>query len=77
MDNDKPKDPGLNHQLSLHLVSIRNYQDNMFSTEYPMFVALKKFGKKASLARQIIEDNKPQESSERELNENEREEEMI
>jgi hypothetical protein len=77
MDNDKPKDPGLNHQLSLHLVSIRNYQDNMFSTEYPMFVALKKFGKKASLARQIRSENQPQESSERELNNGETEEEMI
>ena len=77
MNNDKPNDLGLNHQLSLHLVSIRNFQDNMFSTDYPMFVAQKKFGKKASLARQIRSDNQPQESSERELNDSETEEEMI
>jgi len=77
MNNDQPKEPGLNHQLSLHLVSIRNFQDQMFFTEYPMFVALKKFGKKASLARQIRSENQPQESNERELNDSEKEEEMI
>jgi len=74
---DKPNEPELNHQLSLHLVSIRNFQDQMFFTEYPMFVALKKFGKKASLARQIRSENQPQESNERELNDSEKEEEMI
>jgi len=77
MYNDQPKEPGLNHQLSLHLVSIRNFQDQMFFTEYPMFVGLKKFGKKASLARQIRSENQPQESNERELNDSEKEEEMI
>jgi hypothetical protein len=77
MHNDKPNGPGLNHQLSLHLVSIRNFQDQMFFTEYPLFVALKKFGKKASLARQIRSENHPQESSEREPNDSETEEEMI
>jgi len=49
----------------------------MFFTDYPMFVALKKFGKKASLARQIRSENKPEESSEREVNDSAREEEMI
>jgi len=77
MYNDTPKEPGLNHQLSLHLVSIRNFQDQMFFTDYPMFVALKKFGKKASLARQIRSENQPEESSEREVNDSAREEEMI
>ncbi len=77
MYNDKPKEPGLNHQLSLHLVSIRNFQDQMSFTEYPLFVALKKFGKKASLARQIRSENQPQESNERELNDSETEEEMM
>ena len=77
MYNDTPKEPGLNHQLSLHLVSIRNFQDQMFFTDYSLFVALKKFGKKASLARQIRSENQPEESSEREVNDREREEEMI
>jgi hypothetical protein len=79
MLSDKPGIPELNHQLSLHLVSIRDFQDEMFFTDYPMFVALKKFGKKASLARQIRSENHPQESNERELklNDSEREEEMI
>ena len=77
MYNDQPKEPGLNHQLSLHLVSIRNFQDQMFFTEYPMFVALKKFGKKASLARQIRSENQPQETIERELNDSEREEDIL
>jgi len=77
MYNDKPKDPGLTHQLSLHLVSIRNFQDDMFSTDYPMFVAIKKFGKKASLARRINADHQAEESNERDLNDSEREEEML
>ena len=77
MLNDKPAISELNHQLSLHLVSIRDFQDEMFFTDYPMFVALKKFGKKASLARQIRSENQPEESNERELNDSEREEEMI
>ena len=74
--NDKPKDPGLNHHLSLHLVSVRNFQDDMFSTDYSMFVAIKKFGKKASLARPINADNQAEESNERDLNESKGEEEM-
>ena len=77
MLNDKPTDTELDHQLSLHLVSIRNFQDQMFFTDYSLFVALKKFGKKASLARQIRSENKPEESSEREVNDSAREEEMI
>ncbi len=74
--NDKPKDPGLNHHLSLHLVSVRDFQDQMISTDYPMFVAIKKFGKKASLARPINADNQAGESTDRDLNDNKREEEM-
>ena len=77
MPNDKPGIPELNHQLSLHLVSIRDFQDEMFFTDYPMFVALKKFGKKASLARQIRSENQPQETIERELNDSEREEDIL
>ena len=77
MNDDTPKEPGLNHQLSLHLVSIRNFQDQMFFTDYSLFVALKKFGKKASLARQIRSENQPKESREREPNDSETEEEMI
>jgi hypothetical protein len=77
MLNDKPTDTELDHQLSLHLESIRNFQDEMFSTEYPMFVALKKLGKKASLARQISSDNQTEESTRRELNDSAGEEEMI
>jgi len=77
MPNDKPGIPELNHQLSLHLVSIRDFQDEMFITDYPMFVALKKFGKKASLARQIRSENQPQETIERELNDSEREEDIL
>jgi hypothetical protein len=74
--NDKPKDPGLNHHLSLHLVSVRDFQDQMISTDYPMFVAIKKFGKKASLARPINADNQAGESTERDLNGSEKEGEM-
>lgn len=76
MYNDKPKDPGLTHQLSLHLVSIRDFQDEMLSTDYPRFVAYKKFGKKASLARHIDADNQAEESNGRDLNDGEREKEM-
>ena len=76
MFNDKPKEPGLNHHLSLHLVSVRNFQDDMFSTDYPMFVAIKKFGKKASLARQINADHQAEEGNEQDVNHSEREEEM-
>jgi hypothetical protein len=74
--NDKPKDPGLTHHLSLHLVSVRDFQDQMVSTDYPLFVAYKKFGKKASLARPVNTDNQAEESTERDLNDSEREEEM-
>jgi len=76
MYNDKPKDPGLNHHLSLHLVSVRDFQDQMISTDYPMFVAIKKFGKKASLARSVNADNQAEESMERDLNDSKGEEEM-
>jgi hypothetical protein len=74
--NEKPKDPGLNHHLSLHLASVRDFQDQMVSTDYPLFVAYKKFGKKASLARPINADNQAGENTERDLNDSEKEEEM-
>jgi len=76
MFNNKSKDPGLTHQLSLHLVSIRDFQDQIISTDYPLFIAYKKFGKKASLARHINADHQAEESNERDLNGGEREEEM-
>ena len=77
MPNDKPTDTELDHQLSLHLESIRNFQDEMLSTEYPMFVAYKKLGKKASLARHISSDNQTEENTRRELNDSTGEEEII
>ena len=77
MPNDKPTDTELDHQLSLHLESIRNFQDEMLSTEYPMFVAYKKLGKKASLARHISSDDQTEENTGRELHDSEREEDMI